>query len=64
MSTAEQLRCQLVGAVYETQYHLVASELQLDIKAELKKTKKTLNSLSQFGMTVAENEAIDLMVSG
>lgn len=40
MSTAEQLRCQLVGAVYETQYHLVASELQLDIKAELKKTKK------------------------
>lgn len=59
MSTAEQLRCQLVRAVYETQYHLVASELQLDIKAELKKKqKKKMNSLSQFGMTVAENEAV------
>lgn len=41
MSTAEQLRCQLVRAVYETQYHLVASELQLDIKAELKKNQNT-----------------------
>lgn len=34
MSTAEQLLCQLARAVYETQSHLVASELQLDIKAE------------------------------
>lgn len=63
MSTAEQLQCQSLRAVHETQWRNVNREHQNYLLTPGPKQKHWI-SFSQFIVAAKENEAIDFMVSG